>query len=128
MNRQIENGFIECYIVKNKRERLAHELFGKKRMDGVGRFCHCADEFLVASKIKAKGQYITDELYKRIPKNKKCYVISCAEDLDGKEFDGGEILNLILGRGMPSIAVFEDFAIIETEQEQGPAVKYLLEA
>ena len=129
MNRGIEEQFVESYIVKNRQERMLFELRGKRREDAVWRFCHRSDEMLIESRIKACGPKIEQVLRQRIAQSRaeKCYVISLFEGLDGKEFGREEVLDLILGRGMPSIAVFDDFAIIETEQVQGPAVKYLLE-
>ena len=128
MDRTIEESFVNSYIISNKRERLLFELQGKKRQEGVGRFCHCADNLLMQSTIKAHGKDITLELQKQITISKcsKCYVISFFEELDGKIFDKEEVLDAILGIGMPSIVIFDDFVIIETEQVQGPAIKYLL--
>lgn len=128
MNKTIEESFVNSYIIKNKRDRILFELCGKKRRDGIGRFSHCADNFLIETKVKLKGQHIAKDLQDVVAKTNSlnCYVISYSEELDGKEFNKDEILNLILGCGMPSIAIFDNFAIIETEQEQGPAVKYLL--
>lgn len=129
MNKAIEESFVNSYILNNKRDRLLFELCGKKRRDGIDRFSHSADNFLIESKIKLKGQHISKDLQIIVTESKchKCYVISYSEELDGKEFNKDEVLNLILGCGMPSIAIFDNFAIIETEQEQGPATKYLLE-
>ncbi len=129
MNKKLEGDFVNTYIVKNKRERLLFELQGKKRSEAIGRFCHRTDELLMLAVIKAKGPYILDEIEARIRTSgtDACYVISFFPELDGKVFRKKEIMEKIIGLGMPSIAVFVDFAIIETEQEQGPAVKYLLE-
>ena len=129
MNKPIEENFVNSYIIKNKRNRLFFELCGKKRRDCIGRFSHCADSLLIEAKIKIKGQYILNELRDIIAKAncKKCYVISYFEELDGKEFSKDEVLDLISNCGMPSIVIFDNFAIIQTEQEQGPAIKYLLQ-
>lgn len=129
MNKKIEEEFVKNYIVSNKRERLLFELKGKKRKDGIGRFCHCTDVLLKETIIKESGKYIRDELQNVIDtvKEETCYIISYFEDIDGKEMDKREVLNTIIGRGMPSIAIFKDVAIIETEQEQGAAVKFLLQ-
>lgn len=128
MNRKKEESFVKNYIVSSKRERLLFELQGKKRRDGVSRFCHCADDLLIESTIKLHGTDITQELRKQIAMSGcgECYVISYFEELDGKVFDKAEVLEAILGLGMPSIAILDDFVIIETEQIQGPAAKYLL--
>ena len=128
MNPVVEERFVKNYIVSARRDRLLFELSGKKRRDGIGRFCHHADELLMKSKIISQGQYIDDDIQRTLSAsgNKNCYVISMYEELDGKEFGKAEALELIIGRGMPSIAIFDDFAIVETEQESGPAVKYLM--
>ncbi len=129
MNKAIEENFVNSYIIKNKRDRILFELCGKKRRNAIDRFSHHSDNLLIEAKIKLKGQYISEDLRHVVATtdNHKCYVISYSQELDGKEFNKNEILNLMLGCGMPSIAIFDNFAIIETEQEQGPAVKYLLQ-
>ena len=129
MNKKIEEEFVNTYIVRNKRERILFELQSKKRSAVVERFCHGADEMLIASKIKSKGKYILDDIKEKILTSnaKMCYVISFFSDIDGKEFRKQDIIDKLIGAGMPSIAIFDDFVIIETEQEQGPAIKYLLE-
>ena len=129
MNKAIEENFVNCYIIKNKRERLLFELWGKKRRDGIGRFSHCADNLIDDSKIRFRGQDISNDLREIVAATNtdKCYVISWYEELDGKEFNKDDVLDFLLGCGMPSIAIFDDFVIIETEQEQGPAIKYFLQ-
>lgn len=129
MNPFLEEKFVNTYIVKDKRQRLLFELQGKKRAEAIGRFCHGADVLLMASKIKLQGQYIFAEIQNRITlsKSKTCYVISFFEDLDGKEFEKQQVTDTVIGAGMPSIIVFDDFAVVETEQELGPAMKYILE-
>ena len=130
MNKKIEEEFVNTYIIKNKRERLLFELQNpKRREEAVGRFCHLTDELLIPSKITAKGKYILDDIKTKILDSNatSCYVISFFSDIDGIELQKQDVINEIIGMGMPSIAIFDDFVIIETEQEQGPAVKYLLE-
>lgn len=129
MNKVIEENFVNSYVIKNKRERLLFELWGKKRRDGIGRFSHRADNHIDDSKIRLKGQYISNDLKEIVAttNTSKCYVISWYEEFDGKEFNKDDVLDLLLGCGMPSIAIFDDFVIIETEQEQGPAIKYFLQ-
>ena len=129
MNKAIEEAFVKNYIVSSKRERLLFELCGKKRSDGINRFCHRVEELLMPSRIRLCGTDITNDLQDKIATDgqRKCYVISYNDAWDGKEMDKNNILELMIGYGMPSIAIFEDFAIIETEQEQGPAKKYLLQ-
>ncbi len=129
MNKETEENFVNNYIIKNKRDRLLFELCGKKRKNCIGRFSHCADTLLIEAKVKLKGQYISEDLRQIVATtdNHKCYVISYSEELDGKEFNKDEVLDLISNCGMPSIIIFNNFSILQTEQEQGPAVKYLLQ-
>ena len=54
---EIEKSFIECFVVKSKQDRLLFELGGKKRRDGVGRFCHNAEEILRPEKIWEKEAF-----------------------------------------------------------------------
>lgn len=129
VNRSLEEDFVRTYIIKNRRERLLFELHGSKRQDAVGRFCHCADDLLIESRIKSKGQYILKDIEARLLASaaQTCYVISYSLGIDGKMLRKQEVLDEIIGRGMASIAIFDDFVIIETEQVQGPAIKYILE-
>lgn len=125
----IEEDFVKTYIVPGRRERLLFELRGKRREKALDRFCHGTGELLIRDTIVTSGQDIRQQLQDRIDmvKEKGCYILSVYDDLDGTYLDKDRVLDTILGRGMPTIAVFKDFAIIETEQEQGPAVKYLLQ-
>ncbi len=109
MNTKIEEAFVNSYITANKRERLLFELKGKRRTEGIGRFCHHADELIIKSAIKKSGQYILEDLRKMVnsAKDEKCYVISFYEDIDAVQIDKREVLDIIIGRGMPSIAVFD---------------------
>ena len=82
MNKVIEENFVNSYIIKNKRERLLFELWGKRRRDGIGRFSHCADNLIDDSKIRFKGQYISNDLKEIVAttNTSKCYVISWYEE------------------------------------------------
>ena len=51
---EIEKSFIECFVVKSKQDRLLFELGGKKRRDGVRRFCHNAEDILKPEKIMVR--------------------------------------------------------------------------
>lgn len=55
-----------------------------------------------------------------------CYLISWNSDIDGIFLDKESALNEIIGYGMASIMVFKNLILIETEQEQGSAIKYVL--
>ncbi len=82
---------MRSYIAANKRERLLFELKGKRRTEGIGRFCHRADELIIKSAVQKSGQYILKDL----------------QDIDAAQIDKREVLDMIIGRGMPSIVVFD---------------------
>lgn len=131
MNMEYEKIFISNFIKKNKRARIEYELLNiKKRRNAIGRFCHTSKEYIENSKIIYEGNKITiSELKKFVIKytqEKKCYLISWNLDIDGSFMDPESALNVIIGAGMPSIMVFKNLIIIETEQEQGAAIKYVL--
>lgn len=130
MEKEIEDFFVRTYIMKNRQDRILHELcHEKKRVNALSHFCHSSNEYIKKSKIIYEGNDISiSELQKHIDstKEKQCYVMSYDKTLDAKWFKKDEVLALIIGRGMPSIAVFKHLAIIETEQIQGPARKFVL--
>lgn len=55
-----------------------------------------------------------------------CYIISWNTDIDGQVLPISEALDIIIGYGMPSILITNTLILIETEQVQGPAEKYIL--
>lgn len=129
VEKKIEEDFVMTYIVKEKRERLLYELFSKKkRLSAIGRFCHTAIEYIDERKIFYCGEKISHkELLEFIDTaDDKCYIISWNSDIDGNWLNAEEALKKIIGYGMPSIAIFNDLVIIETEQELGAATKYVL--
>lgn len=56
----------------------------------------------------------------------ECYVMAYAEYLDGRMLPWSEAWKLINGNGMPAAMIFDGFAIVETEQVQGAAEKFVL--
>lgn len=128
VEKQVEKNFVMTYIVKEKRERLLYELFNKKkRLSAIGRFCHTTMKYIDARKILYCGNKISQkELLELVHADDKCYIISWKSDIDGNWLNAEEALMKIIGYGMPSIAIFNDLVIIETEQELGAAQKYVL--
>ena len=55
MERETERRFVQCFVQREKRERLLYELNEKKRRVGVGRFCHGAEDLQIKEKIVANG-------------------------------------------------------------------------
>lgn len=58
---EIEKSFVEKYIINSKKERLLFELSGKKRREGLERFCHNAEEMLSTEKIATSGNHLLME-------------------------------------------------------------------
>ena len=131
MEKQIEKDFVINCIVKSKRERMLYELFNpKKRLKAIGRFCHRTMEFIEERKVLYSGNRIfQDELLELIQKKNSdiCYIISWDSDIDGEWMEAKDAFEKAIGYGMPSIIIFDDFVVIETEQEQGAATKFVLD-
>lgn len=131
MNSEYEKTFVDKFISKNKRARIEYELsHTKKRKNAIGRFCHDSLNYLEESKIIFSGNSITvhelNALIKKYTQEKSCYLISWDSDIDGGFLEREKALNKIIGAGMASIMVFKNLLVIETEQEQGAAIKYVL--
>ncbi len=107
-----------------------YELGGKKREQGIGRFCHNADEMLVKGKITASENYLYyDEILQEVEKYKvsgNWYIMSMDKSIDGIICQLGEAFDLVLGNGMAAIIVSNSIAILETEPYIGIPVRYIL--
>ncbi len=129
--KEIEKSFVNTYIIKNRRERIIFELSNpKKRQDALSRFCHAALKYLQESMIIYQGNKISyGELLSMIrehTKEKQCYVLAYGEDLDQKFMENQNAINQVMGNGMAAIMIWDNIVIVETEQEQGSAMKYVL--
>lgn len=131
MINDMEKNFIFQFVVKNKQDRLLYELSGKKRMDGIGRFAHNAEEMLIKDKIILSGNniYYNDiiKFTEKYNSNVKWYIIAFNREFDKKYCELSEALDLILGNGMPAIIVSGNTAIVETEQCIGNPMRYILQ-
>lgn len=128
---EYEKSFLSKFIKKNKRPRLEYELLNlKKRKNAIGRFCHTSKDYVEVSKIIYEGNKITisslNNLIKKYTQEKNCYLISWYTEIDGILIDLNKALEITIGAGMPSILIFKNLVVIETEQEQGAAIKYVL--
>ena len=131
VNMEIEKQFIEQFIRRERRERLFMELGNpKKRRSGICRFCHRADEVLNMRRVICRCDSLYDEEIERMLSGRscgeECYIIAYAEYLDGRVMTWREAWKEVNGNGMPAIMVFDGFCMIETEQVQGPAEKFVL--
>lgn len=130
MDNVIEEKFVRQFIVKNRRDRLLFELNGKKRLDGIGRFCHNADDLLQKEKILASGNDLYyDEIVRTVGKfhvSKQWYIMAYDEMMDKRFCSLDDALDLVLGNGMAAIIVSGNVAIVETEQCLGTPMRYIL--
>ena len=130
MDINIENIFIDNFIRRPFRKRLMFELSGKKRYDGIGRFCHEADEILDLRYAYEVGKdiyhaelkkYLTENNYRF---NNDCYYFDayCGEYLDVEEAIDRSMRNM-----SESIILFVySIAFIKSETDYGAPMKYLL--
>ena len=130
MNERIERAFTEKYIIKCRQDRLLFELGGKKRRDGIGRFCHNARELIRPERIVLSGNDLyaeqileTAELY---GVKGTCYIMAYNDDLDGKVCTLSEALETALGNGMAAIIICDGLAVVETEQCFSTPMRYIL--
>lgn len=128
MDIQIEQYFIHTYITKNRQDRLLYELSNpKKRIDGIHRFCHDTIQLVKPSMIRYRGKDVSVlQNYMDTCRESQCYVLSDDSAIDGTWQNRKIILSQIIGNGGASIAIFKKFVIIETEQVQGAAEKFVL--
>ncbi|MDE6627570.1 MAG: hypothetical protein K2K56_14540 [Lachnospiraceae bacterium] len=131
MDFDYEQFFTHHFIVKNKRERLQFELLNEsRRQRAISRFDHGAIKYIDKRKIIYSGNDILwSDLKNLIEKNtdeQRCYVISSDEEIDRTMIKVKDLFDCVIGLGRASIMVFTNMAIIETEQVQGPAMKYVL--
>lgn len=130
MDIDFERKFVENFVKKGKRDRLLFELSGKRRINGIGRFCHNAGELLIKEKIIAQGNHLYhDEIIKIAEKygiSEKWHIIAYNQNIDRMACKLGEALSLVLGNGMPAVIFSDAMAIVETEQCTGTPIRYIL--
>lgn len=130
MNRDLEEKFVDQFIVKSKRERLWYELSGKKRTQGISRFCHQAEELIVPNTVIQSGNDLYAEeirsVIQRYISNQQAYILAFQKEIDQLTCDLETALDLVLGNGMAAVILLDDMAVIETEQSSGTPMRYIL--
>lgn len=131
MDFDYDHFFIQRFIIKNKRERLQYELSSKKRrQNAISRFDHGTMKYIEERKLIYSGRDISWENLKRmIFKNtneRKCYIISFYQEIDQTMINIENLFDYVIGLGRASIMIFTNMALIEAEQIQGSAMKYVL--
>lgn len=130
MVEEIEKSFVERFIKKEKQDRLLFELSGKKRQNGIERFCHNAKDMINTERIAYSGNSLFPDEILKITKQYQvpelCYIIAYQKELDKKYVSLTDALDLVLGNGMAAIILCGDFVIMETEQCFGTPFRYIL--
>lgn len=130
MVEEIERSFVERFIKKAKQDRLLFELSGKKRQNGIGRFCHNTEDIINTERIIYSGNKLFINKILKITKQYRitgsCYIIAYNKELDKKRISLVDALNLVLGNGMAALIICDVFVIIETEQCFGTPYRYIL--
>lgn len=126
-----EEGFVNAFILKGRRERLLFEL-RKRRGDFLSRFCHSALDYLIPGCVEAIGSSSGSEHLLKLLKSrgagKTCYAISMTDGIDGKVLPLPEALSVAFGLGLPTILICRpgELAYLETEQIEGPPERFVL--
>lgn len=80
MVEEIEKSFVERFIKKAKQDRLLFELSGKKRQNGIGRFCRNIEDIINTERIAYSGNNLFSDEILKISKQYKftepCYIIA----------------------------------------------------
>lgn len=129
MERETEQRFVQRFVRREKRERLLFELHGRHRREGVGRFCHGAEDLLMKEKIIASGPLNITQIrsyVERYAPKETGYLCAYNESLDGLRMPAPAALKKTLSNGMAALLIFDRLAIVETEQENGTPDRYVL--
>lgn len=120
MDRLIEERFVKNFVVKEKRERILHELNSpKKRREGIRRICFsaCDSRYTVFQDSKLSDEELFAEVKKYIDVKKECYVIADSSD-DGKFLPFKEAFDNMFEFEMSYIIICsENLALLGTEYE-----------
>ena len=129
----IENIFVENFIVPRYRERLSYEFSSnKKREKAIDRFCHGAYELLDHKKVVKRMYSVTLQDVKDacgtdvVSENDSCYIIGGGV-YDRSVVTLSQCLKNVLEEPTALIIVYKPyFAIVKEEFESGQSVKYIL--
>jgi hypothetical protein len=129
----IEEAFVNNFVQKSRRERASFELGSESRRGRfLSRLCHDFAGIFEARHLRPlPDAEDTVSLRKRLEElgaKKTCHVISCNDDVDGKEVLLGDAIQAVMGYGLPSILICaaDSLAYFEAEQEKGPPPRFLL--
>lgn len=130
MDIDVENKFIDNFVRRPFKKRLMFELSGKKRDEGIRRFCHNANVILDLRYVyKVSKDIYHAELNNLLTEldykfNNDCYYFDsyCGEYLKTEEAIERNMSNM-----SASIILFGDkIAFVKSETDYGAPTKYLL--
>ena len=129
-NEEIEQFFVNNFVVKHRRQRLLYELSGKKRIDGMMRFCHGTEEMIIKEKIIASGTDLYEQeilhIIRQLTNVENAYIMAYNEEIDACSCSVQEALEKVLGNGMAAIVIIDNVVVVETEQVCGTPERYIL--
>ncbi len=129
MNRDLEDVFITNFVVSTKQDRYRSLLAGKRRRKILQDLYHWRDAELGAvvslpgARHSARG--VEAELRRR-GAGDSCYAISPHSDFDAREFPLREVLDRVVGFGIPVVLCCADGRLAYYEGE-GPSDRYILD-
>lgn len=130
MNDPRERYFIETFIKKNRRDRLQYEFDSpEKRHAGISRFCHQADDFLDAKKIRLSGNDLEAQpAFQQFVQDHEESVLLLSPDsfLNERTLPFSEAVKEAVMNSDAVLILGSTFAAVFAEAEKGGRNKYLL--
>lgn len=127
---EMEQFFVNNFVVRNRRQRLLFELSGKKRIDGMMRFCHGTLKLIIKEKIIASGTDLYEKeilhIIRQHTNAENAYIMAYDEEIDACSCSVQEALEKVLSNGMAAIVIIDNVVVIETEQVRGTPERYIL--
>jgi len=124
-----EEDFVRKFIIAQKRDRLLFELGNnKKRREGIGRFCHGAEQLLISDKIYMSGEISGNrilELLNMHGRSEVSFVAAYNREIDRLELRNEDAVEQVIGNGMAAVIIQQGIAVIETEMT-GRAERFVL--
>lgn len=120
-------GFCHAFVRSDKRERLASLLSGKGRWRGVVELSHpdCIDDRF-STRLAGEDP---DQLLHRLTKlgaGEHCYIISNAEEIDGRTMNLSDALREVIGIGLGTVVSCVPGQVAFYEGEYGPTERMIL--
>jgi hypothetical protein len=134
MSKEVEETFVNTFVLKERRERAAFELSSdSKRWKFLDRLCHEFSGVLDTRYFRPVDEIGYDPValarrLKSLGAGDTCHVISWNDKVDGKDIPLEEAARAVMSSGFASILICvpDALAYFEAEQVKGPPPRYLL--